>query len=47
MNTLAKWVWFAMLVIFFIGTDIIWYILVGVIATILIACFKPEWFDKL
>lgn len=46
MNTLAKWVWLILLCILFIGTDIIYYIIIAVVVTILIAWLKPEWLEK-
>jgi len=47
MNSLAKWVWFILLCILFVGEYIIYYIIVGVVAFVLIAWLKPEWLDKL
>jgi hypothetical protein len=47
MTTLAKWVWFAMLIIFFIGGDIVWYAAIAIISFVVILWLKPEWLDKL
>ena len=47
MTTLAKWVWFVMLIIFFIGGDIVWYAAIAIIAFVVILWLKPEWLDKL
>ena len=47
MTELAKWVWIILLIVLFVGTNIIWFILAEVILFLLIWWLKPEWLDKL
>lgn len=46
MDTLAKWVWIIILIIFFGGTEIFYVIGASVIVGLLIAWLKLEWYDK-
>jgi len=47
MNALAKWVWMAILAIFFVGMDIFWYLGVGILVFLVVWWIKPEWLDKM
>lgn len=47
MTELAKWAWIIVLIVFFVGENIIWYILGFVVVYLLIRWLKPEWLDKL
>jgi hypothetical protein len=47
MTELAKWAWIIVLIIFFVGTDILWFILADVVVFLLILWLKPEWLDKM
>lgn len=47
MTDLAKWVWIIIIVIFFVGTDILWIVGAAVVVGLLILWLKPEWYDKL
>lgn len=47
MTELAKWVWIIIIVIFFVGTDILWILGVSIVVGLLILWLKPEWYDKL
>lgn len=46
MTQLAKMVWWFLLAVFFIGTNIIWYVLAEVILILLVWWLKPEWLDR-
>ena len=46
MTSLAKMVWFFILAVFFVGTNIVWYILAEVILILLVWWLKPEWLDR-
>ena len=46
MNELAKWVWFIILTILFLGPVIFIILGVSVFISILVAWLKPEWLKK-
>ena len=47
MNELAKWVWIVIIVILFVGTDILWIVGAAVVVGLLVLWIKPEWYDKI
>ena len=47
MNKLALWVWAAILIIFFVGWDILYFFGAGVLIGLIVMFVKPELFDKL
>jgi len=47
MTQLAKWVWLAILIIFFVGKNIVWFLLADIVVFLLVLIFKPKWLDKM
>ena len=47
MTQLVKMIWLAILVIFFVGINIVWFILAEIVVFMLILWLKPEWLDKM
>lgn len=44
MTELAKWVWILILIIFFIGSGMTYFVIANAIVIFLVYVFKPEWF---
>jgi len=47
MTQLAKWVWLSILIIFFVGKNIVWFLLADIVVFLLVLIFKPKWLDKM
>lgn len=47
MTQLAKWVWIILLIIFFVGTNIFWFLLADIVVFLLVLWLKPEWIDRM
>lgn len=45
MKAIAKWAWIIVLIIFFVGFDIVWFIIVPFVLVLLVCWLKPEWLD--